>query len=150
MGAGTATESAASNTQGPDLGPLYTCTGTKVRSGQYAALPQDADTRGGVAGIRTPVYYQKPGPPDRGVRTNRFEGSLDQLGPNVLESPLLGYKCVQGGFEGTSVGKEAAKEESDVLNKCCKVPPASPAPLVLRLFAVLSCGCYRRYSTARR
>jgi hypothetical protein len=50
------------------------------------------------------------------------------LGPKVLEGPLLGYKRVQGGFEETSVGKEAAKEESDVLNKLCKVPTASPAP----------------------
>jgi hypothetical protein len=29
-----------------------------------------------------------------------FEGSYNQLGPKVLESPLLGYKRVRGGFEG--------------------------------------------------
>ena len=34
----------------------------------------DTDTGVGVAGVRTPVYYQKSGPPDRGVHTNRFEG----------------------------------------------------------------------------
>ena len=45
----------------------------------------------------------------------------------ALESPVLGYKRVQGGFEGVLVGKDAAKEESDVLNKPRKVPPASPA-----------------------
>jgi hypothetical protein len=60
----------------------------------------------------------------------------------VLESPLLGYKRVLGGFEGTSVGKEAAKEESDVLNKRRKVPTASPVPSSMRRFAGLSCDRY--------
>jgi hypothetical protein len=55
----------------------------------------------------------------------------------VLESPLLGYKRVLGGFEGTSVGKEAAKEENDVPNKRLKVPTAS---WVILSFAALSCG----------
>jgi hypothetical protein len=58
----------------------------------------------------------------------------------VLESPLLGYKRVLGGFEGTSVGKEAAKEENDVPNKRLKVPTASPASWVILSFAALSCG----------
>jgi hypothetical protein len=40
-------------------------------------------------------------------------------------------KCVQGGLEGTSVGKVTAKEESDVLNKRRKVPTAPPAPPLL-------------------
>jgi hypothetical protein len=64
------------------------------------------------------------------------------LGPKVLESPLLGYNAVQGGFEGTSVGKEASKDESDVLNKRCKIPTASTAPSLIRRFAGLSCGRY--------
>ena len=39
-------------------------------------------SRGGggrVAGVRTPVCYQGPGRPDRGVRRSRFEGSTDPL-----------------------------------------------------------------------
>ena len=55
----------------------------------------------------------------------------------VLESPLLGYKRVLGGFEGTSVGKRAAKEANDVPNKRLKVPPASPASWVILSFAAL-------------
>ena len=49
------------------------------------------------------------------------------FGPRAAESPVLGCKRVQGGFEGISVGKEAAKGERDVLNKRRKVPTASPA-----------------------
>jgi hypothetical protein len=48
------------------------------------------------------------------------------LGPTSAEEVILGYKRVQGGFERDSVGKEAAKEESDVLNKCRKIPTAPP------------------------
>jgi hypothetical protein len=38
------------------------------------------------------------------------------LGPTSTEEVILGCKRVQGGFEGPSVAKEAAKEGSDVLN----------------------------------
>jgi hypothetical protein len=62
------------------------------------------------------------------------------LGPTAAEEVILSYKRVQGGFEGTSVGKKASEGESDVLTKRCKVPTASPAPLVMRPFAGLSCG----------
>jgi len=65
------------------------------------------------------------------------------LGPKALESPLLGYKRVQGTFEGMSVGKEVAIEESDVLNKRRKIPPASPAPSIMWWFAGVFCGRYR-------
>jgi hypothetical protein len=54
---------------------------------------------GGSQELRTPLCYQRPGRPDRGVRTSRFEGSQNLLGPNVLES-LLGYKRVQGALKG--------------------------------------------------
>jgi hypothetical protein len=43
---------------------------------------------------------------------------------------ILRYKRVQGGIEGTSVRKDAGKEESDVLNTRRNVPTASPAPPV--------------------
>jgi hypothetical protein len=43
IGPGTPTESAASNTQDPELEPLYIAHGIKMRSGQYAAPRQDAD-----------------------------------------------------------------------------------------------------------
>jgi hypothetical protein len=55
---------------------------------------------------------------------------------------ILVYKRVQGGFDGASVGKEAAKEESDVLNKRRKIPPASTAATAMWHFAGLSCGRY--------
>jgi hypothetical protein len=64
------------------------------------------------------------------------------LGPTSAKEVILGYKRVQGGFEGASVGKEAAKEESNVLNKRRKIPPASPAPSSMRRFARLSRGRY--------
>ena len=60
-----------------------------------------------------------------------LEARSNPLGPTSAEEVNLGYKRVQGGFEGTSVGKAAAKEESDVLNKRRKVPTASPAPIVM-------------------
>jgi hypothetical protein len=64
------------------------------------------------------------------------------LGPTSAEEVILGYKRVQGGFEGALVGKEAVKEESDVLNKRRKIPTASPAPPVMGCFAGLSRGWY--------
>ena len=79
-----------------------------MRSGQYTVTPQDADTRGGVAGVRTPVCYQRPGR----LRLMRVEAVLkarsNLLGPTSAEEVILGYKRVQGGFEETLVGKEAA------------------------------------------
>jgi hypothetical protein len=69
------------------------------------------------------------------------------LGPTSAEEVIFGYKRVQGGFEGTSVGEEAAKEESDVLNKRRKVSTASPAPSSMWQFAELSRG--RRYGGYR-
>ncbi len=55
------------------------------------------------------------------VRRSRFEGSYYLLGTQVLESPLFSYKRVQGGFEGTSVGEEAAIRTTR-LSKFCIVP----------------------------
>jgi hypothetical protein len=57
-------------------------------------------SRGRVAGGSTPVVLESPGWPGLDGHTSRFEGSYNLLGPKVLESPLLGYKRVQGGFEG--------------------------------------------------
>jgi hypothetical protein len=42
-------------------------------------LAAERISRGGVAGVRTPVCYQRPGCPDRGVRRSRFEGSTNPL-----------------------------------------------------------------------
>ena len=39
------------------------------------------------------------------------------LDPTSAEEVILGYKRVQGSFEGASVGREAAKEESDLLSQ---------------------------------
>jgi hypothetical protein len=69
--------------------------------------------------------------------------------PRPLRRMILGYKHVQGGFEGTSVRKEAAKEESDVLNERRKISTASPAPTSMWQFVELSRGRrYGRLSTA--
>jgi hypothetical protein len=57
-----------------------------------------------------------------------LEARSNLLGSTSAEEAILGYKRVQGSFGGTSVGKEATKEESDVLNTPHKVPPASTAP----------------------
>lgn len=76
IGPRTTTNSAFSNTQGPELEPLYIAHGHKrMRSGQYAAPPQDADTGGGVPGLSTPGLLTEAGRPDRGVRRSHFEGS---------------------------------------------------------------------------
>jgi hypothetical protein len=42
-GPGTLTDSATSNTQGPELEPLHAARQYKDALGQYAATPQDAD-----------------------------------------------------------------------------------------------------------
>ena len=81
--------------------------------------------------MRPPVVLERSGRPGLDGRTSRFRTRIISLGPKVLECPFLGYNAVQGGFEGTSVSKEASKDESDVLNKRCKVPTASSAPAVM-------------------
>ena len=61
-----------------------------------------------MAGDSTPGLLQRPGRP----RLMRVEVVLkarrNLLGPMSAEEVILGYKRVQGGFEGTLVGKEAA------------------------------------------
>lgn len=94
---------------------------------QYAAPCKDANTGTGGRSY-VPVRYQRAGR----LTLMRVEAVLkalsNLLGTTSAEEMILGYKRVQGSFEGTSVGKEAAKEESDVLNQRRKIPPASPAP----------------------
>jgi hypothetical protein len=62
------------------------------------------------------------------------------LGPTSVKEVILVYKRAQGGFEGTSVREDAAKDESDVLIHRRKIPPASPASSLIWAFAGLSCG----------
>jgi hypothetical protein len=83
--------------------------------------------RGGVAGGKRPVCHQRPEAPTLDARRSRIEGLCHHGRPHVPERLFFGYKRVQGGFEGVSVGRETAKEEGDVLNKRRKIPPASPA-----------------------
>jgi hypothetical protein len=71
-----------------------------------------------------------------------LEARSNLLGPTSADEVILGYKRVQGGFGGASVGKEVAKEESDVLHKRRKIPIASLAPSSMCPFAGLSCGRY--------
>jgi len=98
---------------------------------------------GGVAGGSTPGRFREAGRPDRGARRSLFKGLQQPVRPTSAEEVILDYKRVQGGFEGASVGKEAAKEEeSDVLNKRLKVPTASPTPSSMWPFAGLSGGRY--------
>ncbi len=63
------------------------------------------------------------------------------LGSTSAKEVILGYKRVQGGFEGISVGKEVTIEEN-VLNKRRKIPIASPAQSKMWWFAGISCGRY--------
>jgi hypothetical protein len=69
-------------------------TGIRMRSGQYTAPPQDTDAGEGVAGVRTPVPCQRPGRPDRGARTSRFEGLKYLVRPHVPERLFFGYEGV--------------------------------------------------------
>jgi hypothetical protein len=41
----------------------------------------------------------------------------NSLGLTSVKEVILVYKRVKGGFEGTSVRKDAAKDECDVLNR---------------------------------
>jgi hypothetical protein len=62
--------------------------------------------------IQPPVCYQRPGL----LTLMRVEAILkarsNPLGPTSAKEVIFGYKRVQGGCEGTSVGKGAAKEGS--------------------------------------
>jgi hypothetical protein len=69
-GLGTPTDLAASNTQDPDLCPLYMRTGTKMRLGGWAVFSQntDTDTRGrGSQEFQPPVHDERYSLPDIGV-----------------------------------------------------------------------------------
>jgi hypothetical protein len=63
---------------------------------------------GGVAGVRTPVCARGP----TRLTLMRVQAVLkarsNLLGPTSAEEVILGYKRVEGGFGGASVGKEAA------------------------------------------
>jgi len=74
IGPRTPTDPTTSNTQGPDLEPLYIAHRHKDALGQHAT-PLRTLMRGGRQESQPPVCYQRPGPPDRGVRRSRFEGS---------------------------------------------------------------------------
>ena len=85
--------------------------------------------RGRVVGDSTPGLLSEAWSPETDARRSRSKGSQQPVRPHVsAEEVILVYTRVQGGFEGTSVGKEAAKEKRDVLNKRRKVSTASPAP----------------------
>ena len=76
-----------------------------------------AGSRGGIAGME-PAFRSCSSPPLRGAPPvfipTRVETRVqaiskarsNALGPTSAQEVILGYKCVQGGFEGTSVGKE--------------------------------------------
>jgi hypothetical protein len=83
---------------------------------------------GRVAGVRTPVCYQRPGCLDSMRVEAVLKARSNPLGPTSAEEVILVYKRVQGGFEGTSVRKDAAKEESDDLNERREVLPADRSP----------------------
>jgi hypothetical protein len=54
-----------------------------------------------------------------------LKARTNPLGPMSAQKVILGYKRVQGCSERLWVVEEAAKEESDVLNKRRQVPTAS-------------------------
>ena len=63
-----------------------------MRSGQYTVTPQDADTRGGVADVRTPVCYQRSGRLDSMRVEAVLKARSNLLGPTSAEEVILGYK----------------------------------------------------------
>jgi hypothetical protein len=76
-GPDTPTESAASNTQGPEKTDHYMLRiRIKRRSGAFASSRQDTDyaRAGGGQEFRLPVDYGRSGHPEIGVYTSRFEG----------------------------------------------------------------------------
>jgi hypothetical protein len=87
--------------------------------------------------MRPPVVLERSGRPGLDAGTSRFEGSCYLSGPKVLESPLLGYKRVQCGFEGTSVGKEVTIGRRTYLISAVKYRPHRPHSL--------ECGCLQEF-----
>jgi hypothetical protein len=85
-------------------------TDIEMRSGQYAAPRQDADTGVGVARVRTPVRYQRAGLPDADACTSGFEGLQYPVRPHVRERLFFGYNEVWGAFEGTSVVRRRMRD----------------------------------------
>ena len=74
------------------------------------------------------------------------------LGPTSAQEVILGYKCAQGGFEGTSVGKEVTIGRRKISVSVAKYRPHRPHPhqcagLQDFLVPASCCGRCGRYSS---
>ena len=58
---------------------------------------------GGSQELGTPVFSERPAPPDQDVRTSHFTDLYIPLGPRVAEELFIGYNDVLGSFEGIRV-----------------------------------------------
>jgi hypothetical protein len=104
--------------------PFLYWTDGSVPCVRQAASAFDADPEGaGVAAVRTPVCHQRP---DR-LTLMRIEAFLKSRnyasGPASAEEVILSYQRVQGGLEGTSVGKEARKKRAMFSIRLAKYRP---------------------------
>jgi hypothetical protein len=57
------------------------------------------------------VCYQRSGCLDLGVYTSRFEPLCQVQGPPAVESPLLGYNDLLGGFEELELHRASGSAE---------------------------------------
>ena len=101
----------------PAAAPSSSVDEDSIRGQEYQGLRPPSSSRGAIG--LSPMHIEAV-----------LKACSTSLGPTPAEEVIFGYKRVQGGFEGPSVGKEAAKEDSDVLNKPRKIPTASPASSV--------------------
>ena len=111
-----------------------------MRSEQHAAPPQDADAGGGVGKSSWPLAITRG--PDVLTRMCVQADSNRCAKCKVLwavESPLLGYNDLLGGFEGLWSVRRSGQEEraKSLMGKPLEVPTASPT---MRRFAGISGG----------
>jgi hypothetical protein len=91
--------------------------------------------RGRVAGVRTPVCYQRPGHLDSMSVQAVLKASSTSLGTLGPESLLFGYNDVEGGFEGLWFVRRLRWVESIL-----------PQVLVLRFIPICASAAWIRYS----
>jgi hypothetical protein len=75
--------------------------------------------------MRPPVVLERSGRPGLDGRTSRFRTRNISLGPNAVESPLLGYKRVQGTLKGRD-GKRVTIGRRTYLISAVKYRPYRP------------------------
>jgi hypothetical protein len=73
---------------------MVRCVRIKMRSDQYAASRQDADTGEGYQELRSPIYDGRYGLPGMDVCRSRFEGLYRPLALWVVQELFIGNNDV--------------------------------------------------------